>query len=263
VIDSKYPTLDLLERHGLRAAYVILMLGTCSWTHFQALHEAGIPEDCRLPRNLLMALKGEYRRLVESPRSTVLSTSDLLDEFNRARGNNTFGVLYWQRFVNSLNLPKEETPDDDEMFGPRWQLGAPTRKLHTYEGKTFRGTWRGLDVQVTAYLACSEGDVTDEEYRSLEAARGFQTLWVHIVHSSPLTKAQMEAVASVPRHEAFLRVSRHRTGITFYHELPSEGIGKHLVAQDSRSTEADLSHAGLAQLTEIVARIGVTDFRAE
>lgn len=268
-MDSKYPTLDLLERHGLRSAYVILMLGTCSWTHFQALHDAGVPEDCRLPRNLLMALKGEYRRLVEVPRSTVVSTADLLDEFNRARGARTLDQFYWDRFLGSLNIPKEEAPDEDEMYGARWQLGPPSRMICSAGGQYFAGNWRGQAVTVIAVLASPHGDMTDPEYDPIETAREFVDLYVQIVVPGDLTRAQMEEIVTSPCHPAMRRAVRVGTKefrtTRFYHELQIDGLAREIDRQEGSGGSKDcyLTDAGVAQLTEIVADLGVTDFRAE
>lgn len=89
---SAFPTLDLLGQHGLRLAYLILMLGARSGGHLQRLHDEVIPLDCRLPRSLFIQLKHERKRMLETggeeqDKFFRVSPSDevLLQEFNRAR----------------------------------------------------------------------------------------------------------------------------------------------------------------------------------
>lgn len=103
-----YPTLDLLKEHGLRSAYVLLMLGARSTSHFEKLHNEVVDLSCRLPHNLLMALCKERQRMLgiaetkprkSGSRGTVIehrpSDEDLAKEFVQACGQANLGQYYW------------------------------------------------------------------------------------------------------------------------------------------------------------------------
>lgn len=153
---SIYPTLDLLERHGLRAAFFILMLGVRDWGHFQYLHETAVPEECRLPRDLLMALADDFRLLMSSAtrRDEGVEDRDLLDEFNRARKwHPTTGSL--REFYGSMLFDKASS----SRVLLDWSVGRTAmgiihhRDAIEEEARTFRGTWEGFpDVDAVAKI---------------------------------------------------------------------------------------------------------------
>jgi hypothetical protein len=110
-MNSEFPMLDLLDKYGLRSAYLIMMLGARSTTHFQHLHDEVIPLECRLPRNLFIALKKERERMLDTGdqhgyRDHLIRPSKdvLLREFNRARYIHRMGgpVSFRHYFVDLL-----------------------------------------------------------------------------------------------------------------------------------------------------------------
>lgn len=265
MIDSKYPTLDLLELHGLRAAYVILLHGTRSWNHFQTLHDYHLPETCRLPRTQLLALKGESRRLM-GVRSGGLATknNDLLAEFDRARGDRDLSAFHWALLRARLGMPEERTPASPHDVS--WQDSVPFRNVVPGREGAFRGTWRGVNVQVRVVLANSVGSQNDANYATIEAVRNFDKLSIDIRIEGTMAFARsVRAIESMPRHPSMIDMGWDRTLARswFHYELGSDGLGKYLVAMDDLHRQVAPTDPGFARLTKMLAHIGVTNLHAE
>lgn len=149
---SSYPTLDRLDVYGLRAAYALLLFGAGSWSNVESLHRWDVPETCRLPRQMLLALKSEYRRMVGNAiRSPLADQACLMDEFNRARNGRTLEPIHVaalnERLEGNRALPANGTTavDDENALGlmnDEWIDG-----IH-YDCKSFWATWQGYPVKV-------------------------------------------------------------------------------------------------------------------
>lgn len=256
--ESNYPSLsvmELLEFHGLRAAYVIVMLGSTSWDGFVWLHDNVIPEECRLPRSHLSMLVHHYGRLMGTGRRNKrhVLDADLLKEFNCARhwtpNEGTLNGFYARRLAARADATRRQM---------HWSVGSESgveirrRDVHSDEARSFIGSWEGFEnVRAEAKIV----EVGDEMLGHEDPGPARRRLLIDLSLRSALTEATVDRVLAVT---SWQRVSAERCpGCAVISYLLENTVGQHTFpGRDGHQRSLVLTDDGHRALAQAFASIG-------
>jgi len=151
----------MLDRFGMRSAYVMLMLAARSGTDFERLHGL-VPNNCQVPLQTLIGLKKERERLLRengrvgskksSPNRTSPSDTVVLREFDLARGRReskpaTLTPYYNELLARHAKRTPVEAISPDEHFDRG--VYFPKERILPWEKDLLRCVLKGLPARLS------------------------------------------------------------------------------------------------------------------
>lgn len=257
-MEESFPVLEFLDSYDLRTAYVILMLGARSGSHFQRLCEEVVPPNCRLSRSQVINLKHERERLLSTgnheeqteSRCHHFRPSDdvLLREFNRARsyrvGRDKASLT---RYFTSLLCARSENHDPSHRVPVGWDIFSPE----------YQTTVRGIEF--TTRFLVTEEEIEAEPPEGVELPAGTslrrRRIWlraVFVIDNSKLDPTTTQELLQLPEWELVLVYPKHTMLFSY-----SDVTGKIEAPSDEPSGVVGHNDPALPTILSHLATLGI------